>query len=189
VGDLLEAAWEVHRFLTARQVPYAIIGGFAVQHWGQPRLTVDLDVTVSVPAERTLDFVRDVISRFTPRVQDLETFARDTRVIPVRAPDGCLIDISLAIPGYEDLVMARTVEYEVEPDRPLRFCSPEDLIIHKAVAGRPLDIQDIEGVIFRQRDALDSDYIRHWLHDFSTVLESPEILERFEAPWRQLHGK
>jgi hypothetical protein len=32
VGNPLEAAWEVHRFQTAHQVPYATIGGLAVQH-------------------------------------------------------------------------------------------------------------------------------------------------------------
>lgn len=159
MSDPLEAAWEIHQFLTAQQVPYAIIGGLAVQHWGEPRLTVDLDVTVSVPAERTETFVRGVTARFVPRVEHPQAFARDTRVIPIRASNGCPVDISLAIPGYEDLVMARVVEYEVEPGRRLRFCSAEDLVIHKAVAGRPLDVQDIEGIVFRQRKALDAEYV------------------------------
>lgn len=184
--DPLETAWEIHQFLSARQVPYAIIGGLAVQHWGRPRLTTDLDVTVAVRAERTQAFLQDVITQFTPRVKDPEAFARSTRVILVRASNDCPIDISLAIPGYEDSVMSRVVEYEVRSGQRLRFCSPEDLIIHKAVAGRPLDVQNIEGVVFRQGDALDAEYIRRWLRDFAATLESPEVLERFEAPWRQL---
>ncbi len=43
---IYEAAWQVHRFLTLNKIPYAIIGGFAVQHWGVPRVTVDVDLTI-----------------------------------------------------------------------------------------------------------------------------------------------
>ena len=59
----------------------------------------------------------------------------------------------------------------------------------KAVAGRPQDLVDIEGVVYRQGDAQDVKYIQRWLREFSAVLESSELLERFEAPWRNLHGK
>jgi len=43
--DPLEAAWEIHCFMTSHQIPYAIIGGLAVQYWGEPRLTGDVDIT------------------------------------------------------------------------------------------------------------------------------------------------
>ena len=36
-----EAAWQLHRFLTERDIPYVVIGGIAVQRWGEPRLTID----------------------------------------------------------------------------------------------------------------------------------------------------
>ncbi|MDP3767447.1 MAG: hypothetical protein Q8S13_05490 [Dehalococcoidia bacterium] len=36
-------AWTVHRFLTDRSIPYVIIGGLAVQRWGNPRFTRDVD--------------------------------------------------------------------------------------------------------------------------------------------------
>ncbi len=187
MSDPLEAASELHEFLTAEGVSYVIIGGLAVQHWGEPRLTVAVDLTVSVRAEQAQSFVQTVISRFSTRVEEAAIFARDTRVIPIRATNGCPVDISLAIPGYEDSVMARAVLYETKPGQQLRFCSAEDLIIHKAVAGRPLDLQDIEGIVFRQRETLDARYIRDRLREFSAALEVPELAECFEGPWRRLH--
>ena len=57
----LAAAWEVHEFLTAHQVNYAIIGGLAVQFWGEPRLTVDADLTVATPLEGPECLVRQIV--------------------------------------------------------------------------------------------------------------------------------
>lgn len=46
-----EEAWEVHQILVDLDLPYAIIGGTAVQIWGEPRFTQDLDLTVLAPIE------------------------------------------------------------------------------------------------------------------------------------------
>ena len=42
----LKAAWEAHEFFIKEGIPYAIIGGIAVQHWGEPRFTRDVDFTI-----------------------------------------------------------------------------------------------------------------------------------------------
>jgi hypothetical protein len=93
------------------------------------------------------------------------------------------------VPGYEEDVMSRTGVYDLEPGKRVRICSAEDLVIHKAVAGRPQDVRDIEGVVYRQGDALDASYIRRWLSDFADVLADPEIRQRFERPWAQAHAE
>jgi hypothetical protein len=102
-------------------------------------------------------------------------------MVLIRASNGCQVDISLSVPGYEDEVIWRAVEYELAPGQHIRLCSAEDLIIHKAVAGRPVDLQD-------QGEALDAAYIRRWLGEFAAVLEEPDIVEWFERPWRKLHS-
>jgi hypothetical protein len=182
------AAWELHQFLTGLGIPYAIIGGLAVQFWGQPRLTDGVDLTLSVPIEDAERIVRLVVERFSSRRSDPVGFARRARVVLIHASNGCPVDVSLALPGYEDEMMRRTVNYEIEPGKVVRLCSAEDLIIHKVVAGRPQDIADIEGVVYRQQDALDVSYIRLWLHEFAALLELPERIELFEKPWRELHS-
>ena len=83
--------------------------------------------------------------------------------------------------------MLRAVDYEMDPGKSIRIYSAEDLIIHKAVAGRPQDIRDIEGIVYRQRDALDASYIRRWLSDFADVLADPEVQNRFERSWKRVH--
>ena len=181
------AAWEIHQFFQALRLPDAVIGGMAVQWWGEPRATRDVDLTVMTPLDQPSNvFIRQVLEHFPGRIANAEEFARRNRVILVTASNGCPADISLGLPGYEEEVMQRASEVELEPGKAIRICSAEDLIIHKAVAGRPQDVRDIEGIIYRQRKALDVAAIRRWLRAFAELLDNPEISERFERPWRRV---
>lgn len=182
----LEAAWQIHRFLTTRRIPYAIIGGLAVQYWGEPRFTRDLDVTLLVPYESEKGLLSEVLAHFAPRITDALDFALKNRVLLIRTEKGCDVDISLGVPGYEEKVMARTVDFNIGGGRTVKLCSAEDLIIHKAVAGRPQDCTDIEGIVLRQGRRLDGAYIQHWLKIFSRILETEEIYQRFAVPWKRM---
>lgn len=178
--NLLRAAAEVARFLEGRGIPYFIIGGLALQHWGEPRLTRDVDITVLVASEELESFVDAVLSRFSPRFPDAREFALRHRVLLVRAQNGIPIDISLGIPGYEDEAFERAVEVHFPEVGKLRLIGPEDLIIHKCIAGRPRDVEDVEGILIRQRLKLDLELVRRWLIEFRVVVDSHDPLELFE---------
>lgn len=181
----LEAAWEIHQFLAEHGLKYAIVGGIAVQKWGEPRFTRDVDLSVASPLiTGSAELVRLITSRFPSRSADPVAFARSTRMVLITASNRVEVDISLALPGYEDHLFARAVDYEIEPGKVIRLCSAEDLIIHKAVAGRPQDLSDIQGVVYRQGETLDVAYIRQWLKEFADVLAKPDVGERFESAWR-----
>lgn len=70
----IEAVGEVVSFLGSKDIPYVIIGGLAVQHWGEPRATRDVDITVMVPDKcvagrpRDLEDVRGILQRQQERV-------------------------------------------------------------------------------------------------------------------------
>lgn len=42
-----EAAYEVGQFLKTHHVPYVVIGGLAVQVWGEARFIKDVDLSIS----------------------------------------------------------------------------------------------------------------------------------------------
>jgi predicted nucleotidyltransferase len=184
VNQREQAAREVHEFLTTLGVRYAFIGGTAVQFWGEPRFTADLDLTVATPLEDPISFIEQVVAHFDPRLDDAVNFARRHRVILVRASNDYPLDISMGLPGYEDEVMRRSKLLEIAPGISVYVCSAEDLIIHKAIAGRPQDLRDIEGIVLRRRESLDAGYVRSWLGQFAVLLENPEVLDRFERAWR-----
>jgi len=93
VNTQLEAIWELHLLFTDLGIPYAIIGGMAVQRWGEPRLTQDADVTILAPLEDPAGTIQRIMDRFPARIADAMAFARRNRVILVQASNGCPVDI------------------------------------------------------------------------------------------------
>ncbi len=54
----------------------------------------------------------------------------------------------------------------------------EDLLLMKAVAGRPKDLQDIEGPLAAHPNA-DIAVARQWIQEFATAMTMPGMLEEF----------
>jgi hypothetical protein len=61
------------------------------------------------------------------------------------------------------------------------------LIIHKLIAHRPIDLQDVQGVLKRQGSALDLDYIRANLAVFNEYVWEYDLLQTFEQLLRAAH--
>jgi hypothetical protein len=178
----IKAALAVHEFFCERlKLNYAVIGGIALQFWGEPRFTHDLDVTVQDKLDLP-ELVRLTTEAFGSRVPDPNRFARETRMLLLRVAD-VDVDVAVALRGYEDSLFARVRSIEVEPGKRLNICSAEDLIIHKALAGRPQDLADVQSIVQRQGKKLDVRYMRRWLGEFSRTLSDPAILERFRQIW------
>ncbi len=106
---------------------------------------MDNRATLLVTLEEIENITTRLINKFIPRIHDTNEFVLRTRVLPVIASNGCEIDFSFGVPGYEESMLARSVSFEPAKGIQIRICSAEDLIIHKAVAGRPHDLQDIVG--------------------------------------------
>ncbi|MEW6046177.1 MAG: nucleotidyltransferase [Bacillota bacterium] len=182
------AAAEVARFLDGLSIPYVVIGGLAVQLWGEPRATHDVDMTVLLPggaAERR--FLEECVERFHPRIPDAVTFALRHRVLLISATNGCPVDIALGVPGYEPEVIRRAVLTSLA-GYPVKVIGVEDLIIHKCVAGRPRDLEDVKAILIRQ-PRVDLRYIRRWLEQFSLAVPERDPLGAFEALLRTVRRR
>ena len=112
-----------------------------------------------------------------PRLANAVEFARTSRVLLLRhRPTGLDVDVTLAGLPFEEAALRRSVNAEVE-GLDLRLASPGDLVIMKAVARRPQDLSDIEGLL-DQHPELDIDRVMDQLREFSAVL-GPELLDDF----------
>ena len=89
------------------------------------------------------------------------------------------------MPGYEENIVARAVRCDLD-ELEVWICSPEDLVIQKAVAGRAQDWQDIEGILIEQHGHLDLVYVEDWLKQFAEALDQPEILSQYRSIQEQI---
>lgn len=133
-------------------IPYMVIGGQAVLLYGEPRLTRDIDITLGVDVDRLKDVLSMVAACSLTVLVDPETFVRETMVLPVRDEEsGIRVDLIFSFSPYERESIAR-VRRVTLGTTPVCFVSAEDLIVHKVVAGRPRDLEDVRGVLLRTRD-------------------------------------
>ena len=178
---LFDAAKEALDHLTAHGFRACIIGGLAVQRWGEPRLTQDVDLTVLAEFGREGPVVDACLQAFTARRDDAREFAARYRVLLLQTSNGVGLDIALGAIPFEIEAVERSTPYRFAPGCVVATCSAEDLIIHKLVAGRPRDVADIQGIVSRQFGKLDIARIRHWGSLFAEAKEDPDLIAPFEA--------
>jgi predicted nucleotidyltransferase len=172
-----DALKKVIAFLSEHHIPYMVIGGLAVSTWGETRVTNDADFKVNIDMPLA-DFRKLVLDHFPGRPTNIPQHMLSPQVIHVWALPNMAVDFLVSIFEYEKQAIERAVKVDILGIQ-IRVCTAEDLIIHKAIAERVKDWDDIEGVLMRQRGKLDLAYIRNWLSQFAEALEKPEILTRF----------
>jgi len=156
-----------------------LIGGQAVLVYGEPRLTKDIDVTLGVGPDR-LDEILAVASelRWQVLVERPAEFVQRTLVLPCQEPQtGIRVDLIFSFSPYERQALRRVRRVRVG-DVEVRYASLEDVIIHKLVAGRPRDVEDVRALLLKNKN-VDQAYLRHWLAQFEQALGQP-LLERLE---------
>jgi len=181
LAPLLAALRDLVAWLQATHVPGAIIGGVAASLLGRPRATRDIDAVVLLDEKgcgRFLDTGTQL--GFVPRLSDPLGFAHTARVLLVRhESSGIDIDIAFGALPFEEEAITRAVWRDIGGIR-LPLPVPEDLIIMKAVAHRPRDMADIESILDAHLK-LDRRRVRRWVREFSTALDTPEILQDLNA--------
>jgi hypothetical protein len=146
VNPLFAAAADVQAFCQRQGWQSAIIGGVAVQRWGEPRLTRDVDLTVLTGLGGEGEFVDMLLQNYRARLDGAREFALQHRVVLVETANGVPLDISLAGLPFEARLMARSSAFSIDGSTALITCSAEDLIVLKVFAGRMQDWLDVEGI-------------------------------------------
>jgi hypothetical protein len=175
---LYQAAREVSNFMQARKWKFCIIGGLAVQRWGEPRTTLDVDITLLTGFGEEEAFAVPLLGCFKARIPDALSFAMRNRVLLITTSHGKDVDVSFGALPFENEMMARATPFEFAPGVMLMTCTAEDLLIMKAFAARTRDWLDFEGIIVRQQGHLDIKYITRHLALLCDLKETPEILAK-----------
>ena len=181
MDDVFQAAAEVQRLCQSQDWQFCFIGGIALQRWGEPRETVDVDISLFTGFGEMDAYNEVLLQHFEPRISDAATFAKERRVLLLRSSKGVGIDVSLAALPYEALVIQRSSYFDYPSGIPLLTCSAEDLIVLKAFAGRGQDWVDVERIIVRQTGKLDWDYILEQLRPLAELKDAPGIIDQLES--------
>ena len=152
-----------------------IIGGIAVGLLGKPRFTADVDAVFLLSTREIPHFLELArTENMVPRIQNAEEFARKNRVLLLKhEPTRIDVDISLGILPFEEELVERG-NIKTFANLSIRLPTPEDLIILKAVAHRPKDLEDIRTLI-ENFPKLDVQRIEQWVKAFSEVLDQPDL--------------
>jgi hypothetical protein len=180
VNEVLKAAQDIQRFCENNRWKFCVIGGLALIRWGEPRETVDVDLSVLTGFGGEEPFIEALLAKYAPRLENAKDFALTNRVLLIRSDNGVGIDLALAALPFEERAIERSSLFEFMPGVQLRTCSAEDLIVFKAFAARPKDWMDIEGVLIRNVRELDWKYIRTQLDPLVELKGAPEILSQLE---------
>ncbi len=148
------AAADMQEFCRSQGWPFCFIGGVALQRWGEPRQTIDVDATLLAGFGDEEAFVDPLITRYRPRRPDARAFALQHRVLLIENDQGIGLDIALGGLPFEERTVERASDFRIGPDQALFTCCAEDLLVHKVFAGRAQDWVDVENVLIKQRGKL-----------------------------------
>jgi len=178
IPDLLRA---LARVLPRWCDGWYVFGAQAVQAWGTPRLSADVDVTIRLRSPDLGPFLDAMkAAGFSSRVPDPAAFARETRVLPfVHDSSRIPVDAVLSGPGPEEefLARARTISLAGVS---VPVISPEDLVVTKILAGRPKDLEDVRGILRQAGKVFDAARVASLLGELELALGRSDLVVLYE---------
>lgn len=181
MNPIFAAALELQEFCRARGWRWCFIGAVAVQRWGEPRLTQDVDLTLLTGFGKEEPFIDGLLAGFEGRRPDARSFALRYRVLLLSASNGVPLDVALGAMPFEERAVERASAFAVGAGASLVTCSAEDLVVFKAFAGRDKDWLDIDGVLVRQAARFDAKLVWRELQPLLDLKPSPETESRLRA--------
>lgn len=171
------------RFLKDAELDYAVLGGIAVAVYGEPRMTQDIDLNIILNMDDLTVFIRK--SRkygFRPAFPNISKFVKETGVIPMeffKKGVAGKFDFIVAQNAIEFTGIKRAGFYNLLGVK-IKIVSPEDLLLHKLLSDRPRDREDARGIILRQGNKLDSEYVLAWLKKIDKVTSGRHLVKEFK---------
>jgi hypothetical protein len=170
-------------------VRWYLFGAQAAIHYGSPRATADVDVTVELGQTSPPSLVAALRAvGIDPRAGLDETFLARTRVLPMlHRSTGMEVDVVLAGPGPEETFLARARVVHVHGVQ-VRIAAPDDIVVMKILAGRAKDVDDIVGILRSAPEGLDIAQLRTVLAELEAMLGQSDLVPMLEHALSRARG-
>ena len=114
-------------------------------------MTADVDLTIVTGFGGEARYIDALLASFRGRLGDARDFALRHRTLLLAASNGVHVDVALGAMPFEEHYVVRASRFAISDSESILTCSAEDLVVHKAFAGRDKDWGDIRGIVVRQR--------------------------------------
>lgn len=152
-------------------IPYMVIGGQAVLLYGEPRLTRDIDITLGMGVNG-LDKIKKIIKAIGLKilVEKEKEFVEQNMVLPtLDKKSGLRVDFIFSFSPYERQAIERGKDIKLGRTL-VKFASLEDVVIHKVIAGRARDLEDVRSILLKN-PKYHLNYIKKWFKEFDQSLD------------------
>ncbi len=169
MNQLEEVAHDFVELFEELNIPYALMGGFAVRTHAIPRPTYDVDFTIALTRDRLPELYAAAKARGyeIPEAQETGWIESVKGLSLVKfkwhtteGKGSFDVDVFLAENAFHQQMLARRQRHAYGSWEAW-FVSPEDLILLKVFADRMKDKVDVIDVLFTQGQ-LDLNYMRKW---------------------------
>lgn len=151
------------------QLPYFVTGSMATIYFGEPRLTIDIDVVVDLPAHRVAEFCQafPVEEYYLSEEAVLSAVKRRGQFNVIHPASGLKVDVMIpADSPFDRERFSRSLRMHPARDYEATFASPEDVILKKMEfyreGGSEKHLRDIAGILRVSGESIDRSYIDGW---------------------------
>jgi len=165
-------------------IPYMVVGGFAAIFYGEPRLTIDVDIVVDMRSEHVGSFVAAFpVSEYYVSEEGIrDSLQRRFPFNVIQPKTGAKVDlVPLPRDPFTRAAFERRqrMEYD-EVGHSATFISVEDIILAKLLAyretGSDKHLRDARGVLAMQEERLDLEALRRSAKTAGVLAQFEQLL-------------
>lgn len=174
--SIIDALFKLLRLLNKTKIPYMLVGGLAVNYYGAPRATGDIDISLLASSEKFDDFLAALQKgKFVLRPKEIQMLTGISNHFLMFDPSNTYrIDCWLPKTNFELQALKRRKKITFA-GKSTYLPTAEDLILFKLIAGRSKDNEDLKWIVNRQKGKLDKKYLKFW----SMALGIQKELDKF----------
>jgi hypothetical protein len=163
-------------YLNDNEIDYVVVGGVAVMHHGVPRTTVDIDFILKIGDSELPPFVEFLNSNgFSASVADMQTaFSEKSHSTSFYGKSLLRLDIQGVNSEFDKMTLERALSVDMFGTT-IMIGTAEDTFVNKILFQGEIDLRDALGILTRNGENLDFNYIRATCK----MLGISDLLEQF----------
>jgi predicted nucleotidyltransferase len=149
----------IEQLFRKANIPYMLVGGFAVAYWGYPRQSLDIDIVLGLDKKKLDLFLKNAkkLGFIVHPAEVKMVLAKGNRF--VMEYDDLRIDCWLPKTEFNKFALDRC-KRKILLGQAISLIGAEDLIISKLMIARARDLEDVKTVLLRQGKRIDLKYLR-----------------------------